>query len=86
MNDIVAENQADAVIFDEFAADEKRLRQTIWSRLNKIGKPNAQIFSRTEEILEAGKIAWSRDNQNIALRVRSACTIACRSAFWAAIS
>ncbi len=60
VEDVVAERERHALLADEVAADQERLRDALGSRLRLVGEREAELRAVAEQPLEArpGPPAW----------------------------
>ena len=66
MKDVVAVHEADAVVTDEFLADEERLCQSVGGGLFGVGKVHAVVTAIAEQALETRQVLRSGDDENVA--------------------
>ena len=66
VEDVVAQDQAGAVVADKLFADDKGLCQSVGRRLLGILKMYAKLLTRTKQAAESWQVVWCRDNQNVA--------------------
>ena len=63
--DIVAQHHRHKVITDKVRTDNKRLCQSIRTRLHCIGQIHAKLMAVTEQLFKSGRISRRGNNQNI---------------------
>ena len=74
MKNVVAQNQACAVVTNEILANDKGLCQTIRAGLLGIFEVYSDVTAIAQETTETGKVVWRRDNENLT----NACLHECR--------
>ena len=66
MEDVVAQNEADAVVADEIFTDKEGLGQTVGRRLLSVGEVDAKRRAVAEKTAETGQVFGRRDNKYVA--------------------
>ena len=65
MEDIVSQDHADAVIADEFLADDEGLREAVRRRLLGVCEADAVVRAVAQQAPEGREVCRSRDDQNV---------------------
>ena len=66
VKDVVTEHQGNRITADEVRPDQKRLRQPVGRRLHRIGEPDAEPGTISEQPPEVRLILRRGDDQNVA--------------------
>ena len=64
--DVVAEDQRDAILADEVPADQERLRKPAGRGLLGVGKRDAEVTAVAEQAAIIGQVGRRRDDQDVA--------------------
>src|SRR5437868_12265569 len=65
VENIVAENKRRWTALNKFGSYHEGLCQAIGTSLTGVGKSHAQLFTASQQGLEAGQVMWRRNNQDI---------------------
>ena len=66
VEDVVAEDEGDGIVADEFAADDEGLGETFGLGLDRVLEVEAEVFTVAEEALEAPDVVGCGDDEDVA--------------------